>query len=255
MADQNRRYALDPYRRGSPEDYPGEDRGGWFRRFRGGYNRDTSIYGRGRDSGYGRGGEDLPDRFGSERTYYGYGEERPPRRGYEGPADYAAYERDVGYGPSSQYAGPEWEERGMWDRTSDEVSPWFGDEDVERRREMDYRGRGPRGYTRSSERIREDVCDRLTDDSWVDASNIEVDVSGTEVTLSGTVESRPQRRRAEDCAESVSGVTHVQNNLRVAERNLSSVGTRAASRDHQSGTSTSASDTTGNPRTTTSRWT
>jgi hypothetical protein len=35
------------------------------------------------------------------------------------------------------------------------------------------------------------------------------------VTLTGTVTSREQRRRAEDIAESVSGVTHVQNNLRV----------------------------------------
>lgn len=35
-------------------------------------------------------------------------------------------------------------ERGWWDRASDEVSSWFGDERAERRREMDY-GSGRRG--------------------------------------------------------------------------------------------------------------
>jgi hypothetical protein len=33
--------------------------------------------------------------------------------------------------------------------------------------------------------------------------------------LAGTVDSRDQKRRAEDCAENVSGVRNVQNNLRV----------------------------------------
>ena len=37
-----------------------------------------------------------------------------------------------------------------------------------------HRGRGPKGYTRSDERIREDVNDRLSDDPFVDASEIEV---------------------------------------------------------------------------------
>src|SRR3954470_7000385 len=90
-----------------------------------------------------------------------------------------------------------------------------------RRRQQDQRGRGPRNYTRSGDRIREDVNDRLTDDWHVDASEIDVTVSGTEVTLTGTVTSRDQRRRAEDIAESVSGVTHVQNNLRVKQHNQS----------------------------------
>jgi len=78
-----------------------------------------------------------------------------------------------------------------------------------------HRGRGPKGYQRSDERIREDVNDRLTDDPHVDASDIEVAVQNREVTLSGTVHSRFERRHAEDIAESVTGVVHVQNNLRV----------------------------------------
>jgi hypothetical protein len=78
-----------------------------------------------------------------------------------------------------------------------------------------YRGRGPRAYRRSAERIREDVSDRLTDDHEVDASRIEVAVSGGEVRLSGSVDSRAAKRRAEDIAWSVAGVTQVQNDLRV----------------------------------------
>lgn len=113
--------------------------------------------------------------------------------------------------------GPD-EERGFWDRAGDEVASWFGDDDAQRRRNLDARheGRGPKGYRRSDERIREDVSDKLTDDAFIDASDIEIEVSGSEVTLSGTVDSRLARRRAEDLAERCSGVTHVQNNLRVA---------------------------------------
>jgi osmotically-inducible protein OsmY len=50
------------------------------------------------------------------------------------------------------------------------------------------------------------VSDRLTDDWIVDATNIEVSVNSGEVTLAGTVEGHEAKRRAEDCAESVSGV-------------------------------------------------
>jgi hypothetical protein len=80
-----------------------------------------------------------------------------------------------------------------------------------------YSGKGPKGYARSDSRIREDVCDRLTDDPQIDASEIDVKVSNCEVTLAGTVDSREAKHRAEDCAESIPGVRNVQNNLRVQE--------------------------------------
>jgi osmotically-inducible protein OsmY len=116
------------------------------------------------------------------------------------------------------------ESRTWWDRTQDEVSSWFGDDDARRRREWDerradikaeHRGRGPKGYKRSDGRIEEDVNDRLTDDPYLDASDIQVSVKDSEVTLSGTIRRREDKRRAEDLAELVSGVAHVQNNLRV----------------------------------------
>lgn len=81
-----------------------------------------------------------------------------------------------------------------------------------------YRGRGPRGYQRSDDRIREDVCDRLTDDDEIDASDIDVRVESGCVTLAGTVEHRDAKRRAEDVAESIAGVREVQNNLRVQQQ-------------------------------------
>lgn len=107
------------------------------------------------------------------------------------------------------------DDRGFFDKAADEVQTWFGDEDAERRRERDHRGKGPRNYSRSDERIAEDVNQRLADDHHLDASDIEVSVSTREVTLNGTVDSRSAKRHAEDCADAVSGVEHVQNNLRV----------------------------------------
>lgn len=113
-------------------------------------------------------------------------------------------------------------DRDWWDRTKDEVSSWFGDDDAERRRRTDrmntgggYRGRGPKDYHRSEDRIREDVCDRLTDDDMLDATNIQVQIEGDNVILSGTVHNREQKRRAEDVAESISGVRDVENRIRV----------------------------------------
>jgi hypothetical protein len=78
-----------------------------------------------------------------------------------------------------------------------------------------YAGRGPKDYKRSDERIQEEVSDRLTDDHSVDASEISVQVKNGEVTLSGTVSSRDQKRRVEDLAESISGVSEVNNMLKV----------------------------------------
>ena len=106
----------------------------------------------------------------------------------------------------------------MFARATDTVAGWFSDDDDEHRRERGYRGHGPSGYTRSDERIKEDACDALTDDWAIDARQVTVGVKDGEITLDGTVPSRDQKRRAEDCVEDLSGVRHVQNNLRVQER-------------------------------------
>jgi hypothetical protein len=84
-----------------------------------------------------------------------------------------------------------------------------------------HRGKGPRGYRRADARIEEDVNQHLTDDDRLDASDIRVAVRDGEVTLDGTVDSRDAKHRAERLIEDVSGVRHVQNNLRVQTSNVS----------------------------------
>ena len=138
--------------------------------------------------------------------------------------------------------------RGIWDRATDEVASWFGDDDAARRREQDHRGAGPKDYTRSDERIREDANDRLTEDWRIDASHVTVSVENGEITLNGTVANRRAKRRAEDVVDDISGVKHVQNNLRVqaASGTAYSGGDRAASQAStaEGGTvSTARSDT------------
>jgi osmotically-inducible protein OsmY len=94
------------------------------------------------------------------------------------------------------------------------------------------KGKGPKGYQRSDERIEESVNDRLTDDHMLDASEIEVKVSKGEVILTGSVSSRDDKRRAEEIAEAVSGVSNVENRIRVSknsERNQGESGTEAGS--------------------------
>ncbi len=162
-------------------------------------------------------GREAPDRYGlpasgpyvpppyPEAWYAPFGPFHPfwSRRHLQGP----------GMDPRSRNLN----ERDFFDRAADEVASWFGDDAAEARRDVDHRGRGPKGYVRSDTRIEEDVHDRLTDDPALDATEIEVAVKNREVTLNGTVESRRDKRRAEDCVDSVSGVVHVQNNLRVAQ--------------------------------------
>jgi len=77
-------------------------------------------------------------------------------------------------------------------------------------------GRGPKGYQRPDDRIREDVSDQFTDDEWLDASELTVHVRQGVVMLGGTVPDRQQIRRAESIACSVSGVRSVTNHLRIA---------------------------------------
>jgi BON domain-containing protein len=78
-----------------------------------------------------------------------------------------------------------------------------------------YFGRGPRGYRRSDERIREEINDRLTWHPDIDASDIEVRVENGEATLIGVVEDRRAKRLAADIADDVFGIQDVHNQLKV----------------------------------------
>lgn len=123
------------------------------------------------------------------------------------------------------------QQRSSWDRLRNENPSWAAEQEAADRFREDqgqdqgqYQGRderaryheiGPKNYKRSDDRIREDVSDRLTDDPYVNAAEIEVSAANSEVTLNGSIDNREQRRIAELIAEHVSGVSHVQNNLRV----------------------------------------
>jgi hypothetical protein len=83
-------------------------------------------------------------------------------------------------------------------------------------------GRGPKGYKRSDERIKEEISDLLTSHHEVDPSEVEIKVSNCEVTLTGTVESRHEKRLIEDLVSQISGVSDVTNQLRVQQSQDSS---------------------------------
>jgi hypothetical protein len=126
------------------------------------------------------------------------------------PGDYREWTRQ-GFGTSApQQSGP----RGIYEDDRGMVHRFQHTDDQLQHR--DFRGRGPKGYQRSDERIREDVCDRLTMDPEIDATNVEVAVANAEVTLSGVVNSRGDKRHAEDLVEEIVGVREVHNNLRVS---------------------------------------
>lgn len=241
MATRDRRHRGHPHdwRDRPPRDLrPGEDgyiaqRG--FGNPASGYERDLYedryAVGPERDfgdsAGYGSGGSarDWRDVMGEDRmageTAFGIDYGRARDRDYYSSS--YEYDRDgdlFGRG-SRDYGERDYgEERGFFERAGDEIRSWFGDEEADRRRDMDvrhltYRGRGPKGYQRPDARILEDVNDRLTDDPYIDAIDVEVSATNGEVTLDGSVGGRFEKRRAEDLADSVSGVKHVQNNLRV----------------------------------------
>jgi osmotically-inducible protein OsmY len=79
-----------------------------------------------------------------------------------------------------------------------------------------HRGKGPKGYKRTDERIHDEICHRLTDHPLIDASLVDVQVKDGSVTLSGEILDRRMKHMAEDVADEVTGVKEVHNQLRVS---------------------------------------
>jgi flavin-binding protein dodecin len=206
------------------------------------YGFDARDYGRREQGTYGSGNHDFGNRdFGNRdfgaREYGGYDRfdanrslnDDYSRTDYGDPYRGRDYNRDYGapFAQRSSYnsgydRGPEYRSPSQ-SNYSTRSGPERGYIDQGRIAENEYGrsnyqrrfGQGPRGYKRSDERIREDVCDRLGQDWDVDATEVEVSVSSGEVTLSGTIGDRDQKFRVEHLADSVSGVTEVHNQLRV----------------------------------------
>lgn len=125
--------------------------------------------------------------------------------------------RDYGYVYGPGHGGNGYPGRGRAGRYGSEHAGTGGGYGIGASGQETHRGKGPKGYRRSDDRIREDVCDCLTDDPLLDAGEIEVQVKDGEVTLSGNVSDRLAKRHAEDMIERVIGVRDVQNNIRVKE--------------------------------------
>ena len=108
-----------------------------------------------------------------------------------------------------------------------------------------HAGRGPKGYVRTDERIREDVCDRLSWDDEVDATDITVRVQNGEVTLEGSVETRHMKRLAADIAEGVAGVVDVYNTVRVKRGMLSELKEKLSGESQETHHANTGTRTTG----------
>jgi osmotically-inducible protein OsmY len=202
-----------------------------------GYGQGSSSYqgGYGYQGGQGYQGYGQGSDFGQGHQRYGQGFGRGYGRGQDRGLGSG---RHQGGWRGRDWRGQDWrgsESGGEWRGTdwrsgespnmgqSDQSTGYSGltnDWDEQRGR---FAGRGPKGYRRSDERIREDVSDRLTDDAWLDASNIEVKAENGMVTLSGNVGSRDDKRRAEDIVMSISGVKDVINQIHVDQGFLEQV--------------------------------
>jgi osmotically-inducible protein OsmY len=137
-------------------------------------------------------------------------------QGYTGPRDAPSSRtehlggpgRDYDYEREQSYAG----EPGRW---GGENTRYWGSTAEERDSQLvGQRGKPPKGYVRSDERIRDDVCERLVEGN-VDASEMEIAVRDGEVELKGNAPSRDIKHRAEHIAASVLGVKDVNNHLRI----------------------------------------
>src|SRR5215216_502085 len=127
------------------------------------------------------------------------------------------YSQGTGYGQGSGYGqgtfgqgGPGYGQQGYGQQGFG-----YGQQRQDYTQRGQHSGRGPKGYRRSDDRIREDVNEELTRHPDIDASEIDVRVENGEVTLSGTVEERRDKRLAEDIVERIAGVTDVHNQVRV----------------------------------------
>lgn len=102
-------------------------------------------------------------------------------------------------------------------------------------------------FTRTAESIQLEVCERLSADDCLDASDVLVSVSDGEVILEGQVVDRRSKQRAENIARSVDGVTQVYNRVEVTKGVLVELGDRILGQDEE-GSGHSGSGTKNAPR-------
>jgi osmotically-inducible protein OsmY len=208
-----------------------------------GNERDMARASRGDDRGdAGHRGFDTRD----VPRFYGQGTAGDTHATTDGTSGLGGYSQE-GYGDASSWRDPR--SRESW-RAQDVTGQGLGERGYGVRGATGagrggYRGLGPKNYTRSDERIRDDLNERLTDSDEIDASGISVDVSNGVATLTGTVEQRWMKHRAEDLAEACSGVRDVNNQIRVTnassrpQESRGAMGTSATQGSGRAGASTS----------------
>lgn len=213
----------------------GDSRYGYSRdtygRSQAGQNRDAygARSGSGGAGGYGRSygrdyGRDYEDAFmgeyggdygGDFSTDYGRDYGRDYDRDYGSRVSQGGGRRQSG-GQSMQRGPQGWEgresqaqQRGYGNYGS------YGSQGGHGGASMDMRHRqGPKGYSRSDERIREDVCERLCMAHELEVHDVSVQVKDGRVDLQGSVPERWMKHAIEDCAEQCFGVQDVENRIR-----------------------------------------
>ena len=79
-----------------------------------------------------------------------------------------------------------------------------------------HRWRKAKEYViRSDERIRNEVCERLTHHPLIDATMLDVHVKDGDVSLTGDVLDRRMKQMVEDVVDEVHGVKEIHNRLRI----------------------------------------
>lgn len=160
-------------------------------------------------------GEGSFDEGGIGRGQYGYGSRQYGQAGYG---------RGV-YG-EDQYGGSEYGEPhyvGSLYRGERRGEEPYREHEWQRSKEQPgllgrLYARGPKGYTRSDERIKEDISERLWRTEYIDSSEVTIAVKDGAVTLTGTVPERWMRHEIENIADSCMGVQDIENNIRVQRR-------------------------------------
>ncbi|RWX79266.1 BON domain-containing protein [Neorhizobium lilium] len=81
---------------------------------------------------------------------------------------------------------------------------------------QNHAGEPPADYDRPDHLVEQDIKEKLTQDAFLDPTNLTVTVSGGEVLLEGFVAKLADKEQAEATAMSVHGARSCQNNLRLA---------------------------------------
>ena len=215
---------------GRPGGYSGQERYGQSGYGQGGFGQSGGLY---RGGNYGRGRTGSRGDYGGYGGAGGYGEDEPTSGyGRGGDANYGGQFARSSPGGFGQAQGTSaWRGHGVEGdyRTWQEDDRQYGARGQESERSSSYgygtgqhRGKGPKGYQRSDDRLKEMICERLREDPHIDASEVSVGVQNGRVTFDGTVDSRHTKNLIEDVAEQF-GCEDVQNNLRVQRQSQGQV--------------------------------